>query len=333
MRKTANVVMIGDYVDPDFLAATQAAAHPESGLAVRGVIVTGRPVNPTPDPNHPCSGRDIELSRRRHVMNTARLAGALLRAGVDPADTPVFQGLDMGEAGTTDLTTTIPHSVHVDEERYDLWGDRLGQGSRAIAGGFEDATRHLEAQDGPLHIVAGGPFTEVAALLQVPQLAVKLGLLVGQGSFVDNSNTHFGRSFNVACDPVASQTVWERYPMPLYMVSSRITRDSRLVFHDVDAMVALGLPKELVALYAIHYRLVRDRLEAAGVKVQSSSMHDIHAVFLLQQLLGKAGASYMYTELAANGAAAARYEVTAYDPSDTDGSQYRGRLARFLARG
>ncbi len=264
-------VICADGVSIDNLSAAIAAAHTLSIIRELIVIVSPRPVNR--DPDAPITSYDAAESHRVHLLNAARMVGALRRAGYR---TPVYLGLSVAEAG---LTTTIPHHRHVDERRYDLHGDypKLIGGQLKLAGRLEDAIAYLKRTKGPIHPMMCGPYTDLSAIMQVPDLYRRLGVLAGQGTFGLSKRTMFGNeAFNIAVARPAALAVRERYPSSMHLISSDETRHPQVSFSNALEMANWGICREIVDLYGVHQQQTGQ---------PQLSIHDSHVIFMMNQLL------------------------------------------------
>jgi inosine-uridine nucleoside N-ribohydrolase len=263
------VVVIVDNVDPDNLACALAADSQLLGLDVVAVIVTGRAAHPNPTAG--LNELSPEMSKQVLRLNTRRMKGFLRRNG---CKAPVFEGLIPPQ-------TIVPHKVHINEEALDIHHDATAKWE--VDGHFTDAVNLIAAVKGRVHLVVGGPLTEVAALMSEPRLTGKLGIMttqLGMFGFGDVQLMAGGRKqFNAVCDPEAVRKVLSEYPEAVYMVSTDITKATKVGFDNPDAL--RGMNPELVAVYAKAFPIM---LAPRGERIY---IHDIHATFLMGQLLNR----------------------------------------------
>ncbi len=276
-------VFLADAFSWDNPAALLALTSPVSAFEVIAAIISPRPVHS--DPEAGLDEYEPELTARIHRLNTGRMAGIMARAGRTVA---VYQGLSVPatyQLGIP-LVTTIPHAKHGDDQRYDLWDDAR----HPIAGSFPQAREHLvrywQHHQTPYSVVVGGAFTDLAELLRDPRLDGAFGTLTAQGSWGTSTSTLFGKeAFNIAVAREAATRVWEKYPGAMYMVPSDITRAREVAFDGANDMARLGVRPELVAGYRLHQEVTgQSRL----------SIHDVHPVFLMHQLVAKTTRPYTW---------------------------------------
>ncbi len=105
---------------------------------------------------------------------------------------------------------------------------------------FDALTRYLDQSPEPATILALGPLTNIAAVLQSrPGLAKKIGRLVWMGGSAVGGNHTAAAEFNAAVDPEAVQVVLDA-GVALQMVGLDTCRQVRVFSSDVDALRAIG---------------------------------------------------------------------------------------------
>jgi hypothetical protein len=265
-------VVIVDNVDPDNMAAALAATSAELRLDTAAVIVTGRPVHT--NPNAQVTEHEPAESARVRLLNTRRMAGFLLRAG---RDVPVFEGSIAPE-------TIVPHAKHIDERKLDLYKDE--ENKTPVSGNLSDALDFIEELDGTVHVIAGGPLTDVEKLMRRPGIYTKLGNLSMQLASFGLLEKHGIRSyaggrrqFNHMCDRVAAAEVISHWPGSLFMVPTDITKHPAVAHKDIEELKALSLQAELTEVYEAAFH------EMESFRRGGISIHDIHPVFLMSRLL------------------------------------------------
>jgi hypothetical protein len=272
-----NDIFLGvvDNVDPDNVAAMLAATSEVLNLNLAAVIVNGRPAHTNPDA--PISEHCPEETARVSKANARRMAGILLRAG---RDVPVFEG-------TVAPKTPTPHRDHIDERLLDIYNDEANE--TPITGDVDDAFNHLEKLDGTIHVIAGGPLTDVAELMRRPTLHRRLGNLTAQlGKFGWSKrqpmNTYFGagKQFNFMCDPAAAKTVVEEWPGPLFIVPTDVTNSKTALVDGINRLESLGLIQELTDAYKIAY----EHMEGFK-RIGAIPLYDIHPVLLMNGLMNR----------------------------------------------
>lgn len=293
----------GDITSPEYVvvcvdgpnADNQAAAwgawtafdNPRIQLAA--IIISGTAVDYRPDA--PLGSRDDELSRYVQEMHTARMAGLFKRAG---SDVPVFIGKPVAE---TAITTPIPHNAHVSHDDYDIFQDNTGYGRRAIAGNFNDALTHIAGLDNKIHVVVGGPFTEIPFIFENPTIAHKLGHLAAQVGFELSERAIYSLiAFNGETDLHALLKTLLFYPGEIVAVPSDITRAPEATFRGAEELIRLGIHPELGEIFKQHraraevrHKEEQIRRETAGLPFReypALSIHDLQAVMALRQLAG-----------------------------------------------
>ena len=232
-----NTVVIVNNVDVNSqLAALMACAM---GMNVRAVIVTGRPAHPNGDAA--LVTRDRIFSEQRRQLNTRRMKGFLQRAGYN---VPVFEGLIPPQ-------TIISHAKHLNEQLLNLHNDH----TTPADGQFSDCVQLLDAIDGTIDVIVGGPLTEAAELIRL--LSNKLGILACQVGRLNGAQPTSGdnRTLNGAADPVALDYVLLHWPRPVYIIPNSVTRKAGAGCSKTN-LKKLRLPNELQQLYTIFWQHV-----------------------------------------------------------------------------
>jgi len=290
-RTPEHVVVCVDGPNADNQAAAWGAntAFDNEYIKLAGVIVSGTAVNYAP--NAPLGSRDDAVSERVQLMHTARMAGLFKRGG---SDVPVFVGKNVRD---TYITTPIPHNAHVNHDDYDLYGDNMGMGRKAIAGDFDDALSHLGSLDGPLHVVVGGPFTEVPYFLQRPDIFYKLGHLAAQAGFEISQRAIYSKlAFNHEVDEISSAYTFLNYPNNMFYVPSDITRAPAATFQSAEELIRSNVHPEIGEIFIRHRARAEERHKEEQLRREREgqpfraypalSIHDLQAVMALQQSLG-----------------------------------------------
>ncbi len=258
-------------------------------IRLAGIIVSGTSVDYRF--GAPLGSRDNRLSNQVQEMHAARMAGLFRRA---ESEVPVFIGKPVSE---TDITTPIPHSAHVRHDDYDLFGDNQGLGRRAIAGNFNDALTHVAELNNTVHVVVGGPFTEVPALMERPAIAAKLGHLGAQAGFDLSERAIYSKlAFNVDVDLLAALKTFLFYPGKMFNVPSDITRDPKATFPSAEALTRFGVHPEIGNIFVRHRARAEERHKEEQIKREAAgqpfrpypalSIHDLQAVMALRQGIG-----------------------------------------------
>jgi hypothetical protein len=241
------VLVVVDNVDPDNLACALAATNPLFGFNVVGVIVTGRPA--TLDRSAGIDESSVLHSRKVRRGNARRMYEFLRYAG--RYNVPVFEGLVAPR-------TLVPHGVHIDEELLSL---SESTSEIKIDGNFIDLYEMLHSLEGPIHVIVGGPLSEVAALIEDPEIASRLGIITAQlGMFGFGDVKLMGgarRQFNVACDPEAAHRVLTDYPGPVYLTPTDITKQADTGFDNLDELARHHIQMDVVETYRrVEYMLL-----------------------------------------------------------------------------
>lgn len=106
--------------------------------------------------------------------------------------------------------------------------------------------QHLTDSPAPVTVLALGPLTNLARLLQQqPQLAARLGELWWMGGSAGPGNHSAAAEFNAAVDPEAVQVVLDA-GIALRMVGLDACRQVRVHARDAEALRALGTPRAQV---------------------------------------------------------------------------------------
>jgi purine nucleosidase len=121
-----------------------------------------------------------------------------------------------------------------------------GRGALASADGVAALARHLAGSPGPATVLALGPLTNVARVLQArPVLAAQIGQLLWMGGSAGPGNHTAAAEFNAAVDPEAVQWVLDA-GVELRMVGLDACRQVRVHAQDADALRAVGTPRAQV---------------------------------------------------------------------------------------
>jgi hypothetical protein len=272
-------------------------------VKLAGVVVSPTAVNNAE--NAIDASRNIKDSRAVHQLHTARMAGLFARAGVE---VPVFSGLDIEE---TVITSPIPHQAHVRHEDYDIYGDAHGEGRAAIAGDFSDALSYMERLRGDVHVVVGGPFSEIPELQKRPKIQRKLGYLAAQAGFALSQRAIYSKlAFNVDVDMLAALDTYINYPGEMYNVPSDITRHPSVTFKSAEELMRLGVHSEISDIFIRHRARAEERHKKEQLRRQAKgedlrpypalSVHDLQAVLALRQVLGFEKGLYEFAPLDAD---------------------------------
>lgn len=107
----------------------------------------------------------------------------------------------------------------------------------------------LQAAKEPVTIIALGPLTNVALLLQTfPEIRSKIQEIVLMGGSTARGNIGVYGEFNVMIDPEAAKIVF-RSGVPITMVGLDIGRKARLLAEDLDALETHPVGKMLADLF------------------------------------------------------------------------------------
>jgi hypothetical protein len=299
---TEFVIVLVDGVNADNPACAWGArkAFWSRQYKLAAVIVSATAVNYAK--GAPLGSRNINDSRAAHRLHTARMAGMFSRAGTN---TPVFMGLDIAD---TAITTPIPHQAHVRHEGYDIYEDAYGLGAGAIAGGFDEALRYMARLPGRVHLVVGGPFSEVSHIVRYKRLRQKLGYLAAQAGFDLSKRAIYSKlAFNVDVDMMAALEVYLHYPQQMYFVPSDITRHPSVTFKSADELVRFGVQPEIGQLFIRHRARAEERHKKEQLRRQARgeylkpypalSIHDLQAVLALSQALGGEKGLYRFAPI------------------------------------
>lgn len=309
-----NVLVGGGSLPPEFVvvcvdgpnADNQAAAwgalnaFDNDRIKLAAVLISGTCVNYQPDA--PLGSRDDDVSREVQEMHTARMAGLFARAG---SDVPVFIGKPIE---TTSITTPIPHATHVNHDDYDIFGDKDGLGRRAIAGNFDDALQLIENLDGIVHVVGGGPFTEIAEFTKHGRIKQRLGSLAVQSGFELSERAIFSKiAFNHEVDELASLETFLNFPGEAFYVPSDITRSPAATFDGAAELARLGVHDEIVEIFRVHRQHAQERHDKRNIELEAHgkvtrpyprlSIHDLQAVMALRQGLGLEKSIFTFGEV------------------------------------
>jgi len=120
------------------------------------------------------------------------------------------------------------------------------RGALASDDGVGALAQHLAHATVPATVLALGPLTNVARVLQTrPELAARIGLLVWMGGSAGPGNHTAAAEFNAAVDPEAVQVVLDA-GVPLRMVGLDACRQVRAHAADAEALRALGTERAQV---------------------------------------------------------------------------------------
>jgi|GEM_PF-2503526 len=287
-----HVVVCVDGPDADNQAAAWGAANAFNSKEINlaAVIVSGTAVNN--EPNAALGSRDDQLSKRVQEMHTARMAGLFKRAG---SKVPVFIGQSVDR---TDITTPIPHSAHVSHDDYDIFGDNTGAGRKAIAGNFAHALSLMRSLEGKVHLVCGGPFTEIPFFMEDERIASKLGNLAVQAGVELSERAIYSKiAFNHEVDERASLDTFLHYPGDMFYVPSDITRAPAATFKGAEELIRGGVHSEIGEIFVRHRARAEERHKEEQIRREREgkpfrpypalSIHDLQAVMALQQSLGR----------------------------------------------
>lgn len=101
-------------------------------------------------------------------------------------------------------------------------------------------SKHIERAAEPVTVLALGPLTNLARLVQArPELAPRIGLLMWMGGSAGPGNHTAAAEFNAGVDPESIQVVLDA-GLPLRMVGLDACRQVRVHARDADALRAIG---------------------------------------------------------------------------------------------
>lgn len=272
--KKPKVVLLIDGPDPDNYLALMAAISRFMCYELVAVIMTGRPVSSImSDKAYMFNPRASRAVRRD---NSLHAKGILMRHGGERV--PVFTG---GMA----TYSTIEHKFHIHERVTDIFDD--AHAGHVLAGDINDAIVHLSKFDEPIHVICGGPLTDLVPLITHPMLFGKLGIVVAQlGMFGFNPDvkTHSGkrRQFNVLADPLAVEMVMRLCRLPFYLVSTDVTKHAELAFDSAAEFAALSSSKAGIELFKMYVGAWPHMWGPLGVPAHT---HDFHPTELMHYLL------------------------------------------------
>jgi hypothetical protein len=267
------VVVIVDGPDPDNYVCILAALSSLMCYEVAAVIMTGRPVSAVagapPFALNPYASRAVRRDNALHAK------GILMRHGAEHI--PVFEG---GRAPFS----TVPHDKHIHERVTDIYDD--AHAGHVLAGNIDDAVDFMARLDGPVHVICGGPMTDLAYLMRQPTLEGKLGIATAQlGMFnLGTVKTIAGgrRQFNALADVGAAHDVLMYFPNPFYMIPTDITKHDDHAFHSADDFATLSRSSafdEVVAMYRMAWPEMWGKLRIPA------HVHDLHPAELMDLLL------------------------------------------------
>lgn len=272
--KKPKVILLIDGPDPDNYIALMTAISAFTCYELIAVIMTGRPVSPNKD-NAPYVF-DAHASRAVQRDNALHAKGIAVRYG--HGHVPVFTG------GFAPFST-VPHKVHVHERVTDVHDD--AHAGHVLAGDIQDAIVYLAQFEEPIHVVCGGPLTDLVPLITHPMLSSKLGVITAQlGMFDFNPDVQMyaggTKQFNVATDPLATWLSMRLHTQPFYLVSSDVTKHGKLGFGSADEIARLSSSKactEALGMYKGAWPYVW------GAQGIHAHMHDFHPAELMHYVL------------------------------------------------
>lgn len=116
----------------------------------------------------------------------------------------------------------------------------LARASLASSDAVEALAAHLAGAADPVTVLALGPLTNIARLLQAqPALASRIGRLVWMGGSAGPGNHTAAAEFNACVDPESIHVVLDA-GLPLQMVGLDACRQVRVHAADADALRAIG---------------------------------------------------------------------------------------------
>jgi purine nucleosidase len=102
---------------------------------------------------------------------------------------------------------------------------------------------YLQATTAPVTLLALGPLTNIALLVQRhPEMVLRIGHLMWMGGSAGAGNHTAAAEFNAAVDPEAIQVVLDAH-LPLQMVGLDACRQVRTNAHDAETLRGLGTDK------------------------------------------------------------------------------------------
>ncbi len=164
---------------------------------------------------------------------------------------------------------------------------------------------------GRIHIVVGGPFTEVAHVLRHRQLRRKLGYLTAQAGLELSKRAIYSKlAFNVDVDLLAALEVFVLYPQKMFYVPSDITRHPSVTFKSAEELIRLGIHPEIGQIFLEHRAQAEERHKQEQLRRQALgkefrpypalSIHDLQAVLALSQVLGYEKKLYQFAPIEAD---------------------------------
>ncbi|HTE58569.1 MAG TPA: nucleoside hydrolase [Verrucomicrobiae bacterium] len=280
MMGLGKVLVIIDGPDPDNYILALAASSQLLDMDVVAVIMTGRPVSAVH--GQPPYGFNPHASRAVRRDNALHVKGIFMRHGREHI--PVFEGLRAP-------FSTVPHKFHIHERVTDVYDD--AHAGHQLAGDIDDAVAYLAGLEGSIHVICGGPMTDLAYLMQQLLLSGKLGLVTAQlGMFgFGGVKTIAGgrRQFNALADPTAAHLVLQEYPGPFYLLPTDITKDPAHGFDHPDELAALlrsTAGTEVVEMYRAAWPIM---WEPRGERI---FVHDFHPAELMHHLLRQQAARH-----------------------------------------
>ena len=158
---------------------------------------------------------------------------------------PVFQGASQPLLGELVTAQNILGSDAMKSAGRSLPARQPGAAWPKLAA--EDAiaalARHLQTATAPVTLLALGPLTNIALLVQqYPGLVARMGRLVWMGGSAGAGNHTAAAEFNAAVDPEAIQTVLDAH-LPLQMVGLDACRQVRAYAQDAQNLRGEGTGK------------------------------------------------------------------------------------------
>lgn len=265
------VVVIVDGPDPDNFICILAAIGALVCFDVIAVIMTGRPVSATASKAFAFNSHASRAVRRDNALHAK---GILMRHGGEHV--PVFEGLRAP-------FSTVPHHMHIHERVTDIYDD--AHAGHVLAGNIDDAVVYLAEQEGMIHIICGGPLTDLAYLMRQPMLFGKLGIVTAQlGMFgFGNVTTIAGgrRQFNALADAGAARDVLLHYPSELCMIPTDVTKDPGHAFADPDDLATLGSSSALDEILAMYRAAWPIMWQPRGEKIFANDFHPVEVMDII----------------------------------------------------
>lgn len=276
MKHTAKpkAILLIDGPDPDNYVALMTAISAFTCYELVAVIMAGRPVSPNKD-DAPYVF-NAHASRAVQRDNAMHAKGIVVRYG--HGHIPVFTG---GFAPWT----TVPHRVHVHERVTDIYDD--AHAGHVLAGDIQDAIVYLAQFSEPIHVICGGPLTDLVPLITHPMLSDKLGVVTAQlGMFGFNPDVQMyaggTKQFNVATDALAAWLSMRLLTKPAYLVSSDTTKHGKLGFQGPREIARLSSSKACAEASRMYEGAWPYVWGAQGI---DAHLHDFHPAELMHHVL------------------------------------------------